>query len=107
MPQSTVLVSKAPADIPLPTWAAGMADQRHVYPYDGTQTVLFVGVNNCVGLAVGDSGAYMTEMDLQSVVALGLYIHFAVNGDCSSYTVPGGGVDRDYAGTCSAHLSSA
>ena len=75
-----------------------MADQRHVYHCEGTLTVLFVGVNNPVGLAVGDSGAYMTVMDLQSAVALGLHIRRAVNGDCSSYTVPGGGVDRDYEG---------
>ena len=98
MPQASVSVSRAPADVPLPTWAAGMADQRRVYPCDGTQTVLFVGVNNRVGLAVGDSGAYMTVMDLQSAVALGLLVRRAVNGDCGSYAVPGGGVDRDYAG---------
>ena len=60
--------------------------------------MLFVGVNNRVGLAVGDSGAYMTVMDLQSAVALGLLVRRAVNGDCGSYAVPGGGVDRDYAG---------
>ena len=59
---------------------------------------MFVGVNNHVGLAVGDSGAYVTVMDLQSAVALGLHVHCAVNGDCGSYAVPGGGVDRDYAG---------
>ena len=75
-----------------------MADQRLVYPCDGTQTILFVGVKNRVGLAVGDSGAYMTVMDLQSAAALGLYICRAINGDCGSYAVPGGGVDRDYAG---------
>ena len=74
MPQSTVLVSKAPADVPLPTWAAGMADQRCVCLCNGIQTVLFVGMNNRVGLAVGDSGAYMTVMDLQSAVELGLHV---------------------------------
>ena len=40
----------------------------------------------------------MTMMDLQSAVALGLHVRRAVNGDCGSYTVPGGVVDRDYAG---------
>ena len=75
-----------------------MADQCCVYPCDGTQTVLFVGVNNHVGLAVGDSGACMTVIDLQSVVALGLHVCSAINGDCCSYAVPRGGVDRDSAG---------
>ena len=40
----------------------------------------------------------MTVMEFQSAVALGLHLRHAVNGDCGSYAVPGGGVDRDYAG---------
>ena len=40
----------------------------------------------------------MTVMDLQSAVTLRLHVCRAMNGDCSSYAVPGGGVDRDYAG---------
>ena len=59
---------------------------------------MFAGVNNRVGLAVGDSGAYMTVMDLQSAALYGLTVRRSVSGDCGSYAVPGGGVDRDYAG---------
>ena len=51
-----------------------------------------------MGFAVGDSGAYMTVMDLQSAMALGLHIHHASNRNCGSYTLLGGRVGRDYLG---------
>ena len=75
-----------------------MADIRAPFPTDGTQTVLFAAANNRVGLAVGDSGAYSTVMDLRAAESYGLKVRRAVGGDCGSYSVPGGGVDRDYAG---------
>ena len=48
-----------------PTWAASMADIRATLPYDKTQTVVFVAINNRLGLAIADSGAYQTVMDLR------------------------------------------
>ena len=48
-----------------PTWAASMADIRATLPYDKAQTVAFVAINNRLGLAIADSGAYQTVMDLR------------------------------------------
>ena len=45
-------------------WARDMADVRSMLPYGNTQTVMYVAVNNRLGLAIADSGAYQTVMDL-------------------------------------------
>ena len=41
-----------------------MADVLSMLPYDNTQTVMYVAINNHLGLAIADSGAYQIVMDL-------------------------------------------
>ena len=75
-----------------------MADVRASLPFDETHTVMFAAVNNRLGLAIADSGAYQTVMDHCMASAFGLTVRQAVNGDCGRYSVPGSGVEHDYAG---------
>ena len=63
---------------------------------------MFTAVNNRLGLAIADSGAYQMVMDHQMAQAFGLCVHCAVNGDCSHYSVPDGGVEHNYAGVVEA-----
>ena len=63
---------------------------------------MFTAVNNRLGLAIADSGAYQTVMDHQMAQAFGLCVHHAVNDDCGRYSVPGSGVEHDYAGVVEA-----
>ena len=85
------------AKLGIPQWASGMADIRIALPFDDTQTVMFVAVNNRLGLAIADSGAYQTVMDHQMAQAFGLCMCYTVNGNCGCYSVPGSGVEHDYA----------
>ena len=75
-----------------------MADVRASLPIDETHTVMLAAVNNRLGLAITDSGAYQTIMDHRMAAAFGSMVRQAVNGDCGSYSVPGSGVEHDYAG---------
>ena len=75
-----------------------MADVRASLPFDETHTVMFATVNNHLGLAIADSGAYQTVMDHRMASAFGLTVRQAVNGDCGRYSVPGSGVEHDYVG---------
>ena len=61
--------SKVAAGVQLvrPTWARSMADVLSTLPYDNTQTVMYVAIKNRLGLAIADSGAYQTVMDLRMV----------------------------------------
>ena len=59
---------------------------------------MYVAVNNRLGLAIADTGAYKTVMDMRMAQAYGLHVRRAVNGDCGRYAVPGSGVEHDYAG---------
>ena len=92
----------AVARLGIPQWASGMADIRVTLPFDDTQMVMFAVVNNRLGLAIADSGAYQTVMDHWMVQAFGLCMHCAENGDCGRYSVPGSGVERDYTGVVEA-----
>ena len=92
----------AVAKLGIPQWASGMADIRVTLPFDDTQMVMFAVVNNRLGLAIADSGAYQTVMDHRMAQAFGLCVHHAVNGDCGHYSVPGSGVEHDYAGVVEA-----
>ena len=87
-----------PAQTALPDWAKGMADTRSTLRHDQTQTLLTVAINNRVGLAIKDSGAYKTTMDVKMAEAFGLRVRRAVQGNCGRYGVPGSGVEHDYAG---------
>ena len=49
-----------------------MADIWVTLPFDDTQTVMFAVVNNCLGLAIANSGAYQMVMDHQMVQTFGL-----------------------------------
>ena len=49
----------------MPAWARGMADIRANLPFDGMQTIAFATINNRLGLAIVDSGAYKTVIDLR------------------------------------------
>ena len=55
--------SLAVARLGISQWASGMADIRVKLPFDDTQTVMLLVVNNCLGLAIADSAAYHTVMD--------------------------------------------
>ena len=59
---------------------------------------MVVAINNHLGVAIADSGAYKTIMDLRMAEAYGLTMHRAVNGDCGHCSVPGSEVEHDYAG---------
>lgn len=59
---------------------------------------MLAAANNRVALAVADSGAYKTIMDMRVAADLGLQVRKAVNGNCGKYGVPGAGIDHDYAG---------
>ena len=64
LPPSTGSKVAAGAQLVRPTWARIMADVLSTLPYDNTQTVMYVAINNRLGLAIADSGAYQTVMDL-------------------------------------------
>ena len=59
---------------------------------------MVAAINNRLGVAIADSGAYKTVMDLHMAEAYGLTVRRAVSGDCGRYSVPGSGVEHDYAG---------
>ena len=63
---------------------------------------MFTAVNNCLGLAIANSGAYQMVMDHWMAQAFGLCMHCTVNGNCGHYSVPGSGVEHDYAGVVEA-----
>ena len=94
--------SLAVAKLGIPQWASGMAEIRVILPFDDTQTVMFAAVYNRLGLAIADSGAYQMVMDHRMAQAFGLCMHHAVNRNCGHYSVPGSGVEHDYAGVVEA-----
>ena len=55
--------SLAEVKLGIPQWASGMANIRVLLPFEDTQTVMFAAVNNHLGLAIANSGAYQTVMD--------------------------------------------
>ena len=65
LPLSTGSKVAAGAQLARPTWAGSMADVLSMLPYDNTQMVMYVAINNRLGLAIADSGAYQTVMDLR------------------------------------------
>ena len=79
-----------------------MAKIQVTLPFDDTQMLMFAAVNNRLELAIADSGAYQTVMDHWMAQTFGLCMHCAVNGDCGHYSVPGSGVEHDYAGVVEA-----
>ena len=73
--------SLAVAKLGILRWASRMADIRVTLPFDDTQMVMFVAVNNHLGLAIADSGAYQTVMDHRMAQAFGLCVRHTVNGE--------------------------
>ena len=65
LPPSTGSKVAAGVQLVRPTWADSMADVLSTLPYDKTQMVMYVAINNHLGLAIADSGAYQTVMDLR------------------------------------------
>ena len=59
---------------------------------------MVAAINNCLGVAIADSGAHKMVMDLHMAEAYGLTIRRVVNGDCGHYSIPGSGVEHDYTG---------
>ena len=59
---------------------------------------MLVAINNRLGLAIADSGAYKTVMDLRMAEAYGLTVKRAASGNCGRYSVSGSGIEHDYAG---------
>ena len=78
-----------------PAWAASMADIRGKLPFDNTQTIMVVAINNRLGVAFADSGAYKMVMNLRMAEAYGFTVQRAVNGDCGRYSVLGSRVEHD------------
>ena len=74
-----------------------MADMRSTLPFDNTQTIMYVAINNQLGISIADTGAYKTVMDMQMAQAFGLPVHHAINCDCGHYAVPSSGIEHDYA----------
>ena len=81
-----------------PKWAQSMADIRNMHAADPTQSLVPVAINNRIGLAIVDTGAYKTIMDKEMAKAFGLKVRAAVAGDCGKFGVPGSGVVHDYVG---------
>ena len=50
-------------------------------------------------MAIVDTGAYKTVLDVEMAKALGLKVRMAMGGDCGKFGVPGSGIIHDYAGT--------
>ena len=59
---------------------------------------MFATINNRLGLAIADSGAYKSEMDLCMAQAYGLHVCHTVNSNCGRHAVPSSGIKHDYAG---------
>lgn len=57
-----------------------------------------VTANDCAALAVLDSGAYKTILDVGMAKMLGLRVRESVGGDCGTYSVPGTDASNCYAG---------
>ena len=64
-PPSTGSKVAAGAQLVRPTWARSMADALSMLPYDNTQMVMYVVINNRLGLASAESGMYQTVIDLR------------------------------------------
>ena len=79
-----------------------MANILVTLPFEDSQTVMFAVVNNQLGFAIADSGAYQTVMDQPMAQAFSLCVRRAVNGNCVHYSAPGSGVEHDYAGVVEA-----
>ena len=92
----TPQVSTAKA-LGVPSWASGMADMRSTLPFDNTQTVMYVAINDQLGISIADTGAHKTMMHMQMAQAFGLPVRHAINGDCGCVAVPGSGIEHDYA----------
>ena len=69
-----------------------------VVPFDSTQTIMYIAINNQVGISITDTGAYKTVVDMGMVQAFGLPVHRAINGNCGHYAVFSSGIKHDYAG---------
>ena len=50
-----------------------MVDIWVTLPFDGMQTIMVAAINNRLGLAIADSGAYKTVIDLRMVQAYVMY----------------------------------
>ena len=63
----------------------GMADVRASLPFDETHTVMFAAVNNRLGLAIADSGAYQTG---GGYTACGIPFVWSANGNGNGNGIP-------------------
>ena len=82
----------------VPEWAKDVEDKRQALRWDASQSVAQVKVNNVLTLAVIDTGAYKTVMDVGMAQMLGLPVKLAQFGECGTYSVPGTGQTNCYAG---------
>jgi hypothetical protein len=73
----------------LPAWAARGEDKRGALNWDTSQTVANCVINGKTCLAIIDTGAYKTIMDIGMARILGLSVREASQGDCGTYSVPG------------------
>ena len=55
-------------------------------------------INNCVGLAIVDTGAHRMVMSPDYARELGLCITPVVNSNCGCFGVPGSSIIHNYAG---------
>lgn len=81
-----------------PAWTNGKRDKRAALSWDTSQTVTHCAVNDCATLAVVDTGAYKTILDIGMARMLGLRVREAIGGDCGTYSTPGTSQSNCYAG---------
>ena len=86
-----------PATMKVPNWGTSMADFCHLLGHDQSQTLIAFSVNNCLALAILDTGACRTVMSPDYVDTLGLKVTKAINGNYKPFGVPGSGIIHDYA----------
>ena len=67
-----------------------------------------MAINNPIYLAIVDTGAYKTVIDIEMAKAQGLKV-WAIEGGFCEFGVPGSGIVHDYAGAmyypCNLHLN--
>ena len=86
-----------------------MADIWSLHPSNPTRSLVPFVVNNHIGLAIVDTGAYKTIMDKEMAKAYELKVHTSQGGDFGKFGVPSSRVVHNYMGSVEAlfelHLS--
>ncbi len=82
---------------PVPEWACGADDLRHLLRWDNTQYIVNLVVNDRLIMGIVDMGAYRTVIDTKMAEALGLQVRTA-GAHFGKFSVPGSDALHRYAG---------